>query len=202
MAQNVASNDHGQHAYMSYHEDGLLDLLVGLSVLLGGLYILVDLDIPLGGAWVVLWLPIWLSARKAITARRLPYVEIPQEQYAGMMRAATFVVITLTLAVFAGSIILLGHSTGSVPEWFVIGLRQYLTVVSGLLGALVLAIAGWLSKLNRLYAYALLTAVAFVGGYVLRAPTSLAVALVGGCITLWGLRMLAGFVRKHPIRSA
>ena len=71
MTNYVGTQERKEQAYVSYHEDGLLDLLIGLAVLLGGLYILVDLDIPLAGGWVVLWLPIWLSARKTITSRRL-----------------------------------------------------------------------------------------------------------------------------------
>lgn len=202
MTNYVGTQERKEQAYVSYHEDGLLDLLIGLAVLLGGLYILVDLDIPLAGGWVVLWLPIWLSARKTITSRRLPNVEISHEQYAGLMRAAVFVVITLVLLVFAGSLLLLGHSSGLVPSWFVTGLREHLTLVLGLVGAFVMTIAGWLSGLNRLFAYALLTAVAFAGTYSLQAPASLAVALVGGAVMVWGLVMLSRFVRSHPVQSA
>jgi hypothetical protein len=198
----IGTQERKEQAYMSYHEDGLLDLLIGLAVLLGGLYIFVDLDIPLGGVWVVLWLPIWLSARKTITSRRLPNVEVPHEQYARLMRAAVFVVLTLVLLVFAGSLLLLGHSSGLVPSWFVTGLREYFTLVLGLVGAFVMSIAGWLSGLNRLYAYALLTAVAFAGTYLLQAPAGLAVAVVGGVVMIWGLVMLSRFVRSHPVQSA
>ena len=201
MAQNVISGVHERRAYMRYHEDGLADLMIGLSVLLGGLYILADWDVPLGAVWVVLWLPLWLSAKKSITARRAPNVEISEKRYAGMMRAAAFVVIVLVLLVFAGSVLLWGQSTGAVPLWFETALREYLTVVLGLVGALVLAIAAWLSGLNRLYAYALLTAIAFVGSYLLHAPVALAVAVAGGTITLWGLAMLSRFVRSHPVQS-
>ena len=202
MVQNVGSRDREHQAYMSYHEDGLLDLMIGLAVLLGGLYLLVDWDIPLGAVWVVLWLPLWLSAKKSITGRRIPNVEISEERYAGMMKAATFVVITLVMLVFAGSLLLLGQSSGLVPSWFATGLREYLTAVLGLVGAFVITIAAWLSGLNRLYAYALLTAVAFVGSYLLQAPAGLAVAVVGGVGMLWGLVMLSRFVRSHPVQSA
>jgi len=198
----IGTQERKEQAYMTYHEDGLLDLLIGLAVLLGGLYMLVDLDIPLGGVWVVLWLPIWLSARKTITSRRLPNVEVPNEQYVGLMRAAVFVVFTLVLLVFAGSLLLLGHSSGLVPSWFVSGLREHLTLVLGLIGAFVMTIAGWLSGLNRLFAYALLTALGFAGTYWLQAPAGLAVAVAGGVVMIWGFVMLSRFVRSHPVQSA
>jgi len=202
MTHTLNSAVNQQRRYMSYHEDGLLDLLVGLGVLLGGLYMLVDWDIPLGALWAVLWLPLWLSAKKSITARRLPDVEISQERYAAMMKAGVFVVVALVLLVFAGLALLWGQSTGRVGEWLLAGLQAYLTLLLGLFLALVMVVAAWLSGLARLFAYALLTAVVFVGGHFLNVPAALPVALVGGFIMLWGLVVFARFVRSHPQQSA
>jgi hypothetical protein len=202
MTHSIGSREREGQAYLSYHQDGLLDLLVGFALLLGGIYVLVDLDIPLGAIWVVLWLPIWLSAKKSITARRIPDVEVSEHQDAGLMRAALFGVGALVLLVLAVLVVLWGQSTGSVPEWFLAGLRQYLAPVLGLLGALVLVIAAWLSGLNRLYAYALLTAVAFTGGYLLGAPFALAVTVVAAVVTVWGAVLLVRFVRTHPVQEA
>jgi len=202
MAQNVSSREREQGAYTSYRMDGLLDLLIGLAILLGGLTLLLDWDVSLGAVWVVVWLPAWLSATKLVTARRMTDTEVSREQYGGMMRAGVFVVVVLILAVFAGMGVLWGRSTGSLPAWFLPGLREYLRVVLGLLGTLVIAVAAWLSGLNRLYAYAALTAVVFVGGYLLNAPIALAVTVVGSIITLWGAVMLVRFVRTHPKQPA
>lgn len=202
MAQSINPGIDEQRAYMSHHMDGLLDLLVGLAIILGGLTLLLDSDVPLGAVWVVVCLPAWLAAKKSITARRMPDSEVSEEQYAGMMRAGAFVVVALVLAVFAGMVVLWGRSTGSVPAWFFEGLREYLIVVLGLFGALVIGVAAWLSGLNRPYAYAALTAVVFIGGYLLNAPIALAVAVVGGIVTVWGAVLPVRFVRRHPIQQA
>lgn len=201
MVQNVSSKEREQGAYAS-HMDGLLDLLVGLAVALGGLSMLLYWDVPFAAVWLVVWLPVWMSARKSIAARRMADVEASKEQYASMMRAGAFVVGILIVAVFAGMAVLWGRSSGSVPAWFLAGLREYLMVVLGLFGVLVIAVAGWLSGLNRLYAYAALTAVVFAGGYLLNAPIALAVTVVGSIITLWGAVMLIRFVRTHPQQPA
>jgi len=202
MAQNVGLKEREQRAYMRYYQDGVLDLLVGLGILLAGLTMLVDSDFPLPVLWVVLWVPVWMSAKKWITARRLPDVEVPKEHLAGMMRAGVFIVLMLVLALLAGMVVLWGRSTGSVPAGFLEGLREYLMVVLGVTGAFVMGVAAWLSGLGRLYAYAMLTAVAFVGGYLLHAPFALALTVVGGVITLWGGVMLVRFVRKYPKATA
>ena len=202
MVQYVDSKERKQRAYMRYYQDGLADLLIGLAILLAGLTMLVDWDIPLGAVWVVLWLPIWLSAKKAITARRIPDVQVSREQYSGTMKAGLFVTGMLVLAVMAGVVVLWGQRTGNIPSWFLTGLREYLMVVLGLFGALVMSVSAWLSGLKRLYAYGLLIAVVFVGGYLLNAPIPLSVTVVGSIIMLWGLGMGVSFVRKYPVQTA
>ncbi|MDH4207441.1 MAG: hypothetical protein OEV76_01050, partial [Anaerolineae bacterium] len=170
MTLNTGSTEGAGQPYMSYHQDGLLDLAIGVAVLLAGVFALVDLGLPLGAAWVVLWLPIWLSAKKSITARRAPDIEISKAQYEGLWRAAAFVIGALVLLVLAGLVVLWGRNAGFFPEEFVRALAERLMFVLGLVGALVFGVAAWLSGLVRLYVYAVLTAVAFVGGYLLGAP--------------------------------
>jgi len=201
MAQSVSLSEPEERAYMRYHQDGLADLLVGLGILLAGLNMLLDWDVSLGALWVVLWLPIWLSAKRSITARRIPDGQVSREQYSGMLRAGVFISGMLVLLVAAGMVALWGQEMGSTPAWFLAALREYLMVVLGLFGALILAVAAWLSGLNRLHAYALVTAVAFVGSYLLSAPIALAVAVVGGIVMAWGLGMLVRFLRKYPLQQ-
>ena len=68
----------------------------------------------------------------------------------------------------------------------------------GLLAALVFSVAAWLSRLNRLYAYGLLTAVVFIGGYLLGARLALAMTVVAAAVAAWGAVLLIRFVRRHP----
>ena len=201
MAQSVSLSEPEERAYMRYHQDGLADLLVGLGILLAGLNMLLDWDVSLGALWVVLWLPVWLSAKRSITARRIPDGQVSREQYSGMLSAGVFISGMLVLLVAAGMVALWGQEMGSTPAWFLAALREYLMVVLGLFGALILAVAASLSRLNRLHAYALVTAVAFVGSYLLNAPIALAVAVVGGIVTAWGLGMLVRFLRKCPLQQ-
>lgn len=198
MAQSVSLSEPEERAYMRYHQDGLADLLVGLGILLFGLNMLLDWDVPLAAVWVVLWVPIWMSAKKSITARRMHDAEVSMERYDGIRKAIAFVAAVLLLPLVAGLVVLWAHSRGTLPPWFLAGLREYLMIVLGLFGALVVAVAAWLSGLNRLHAYALVTAVALVGGYLLDAPIALAVTVVGAIVMLWGLGLLVRFVRKYP----
>jgi hypothetical protein len=201
MAQNVNTQRREDEAYMRYHEDGLVDTFVGIGVLFAGLMMLLDWEIPLGGAWVVIWLPLWLSAKRSITARRVPDIQVSSEQYSGALKAAVFMCSMLVLLVAAAMVVLWGQVSGNIPAWFMAGLREYLMVVLGLFGAVVMGAAAWLSGLKRLYAYALLTAVASVVGHLLGAPIALVVTLMGGVVALWGVVLLIRFARKYPVQQ-
>jgi hypothetical protein len=202
MTQHIGSREREGQAYLSYHQDGLLDLLVGLGLLLSGIYLLADLDVPLGAVWVVLWLPIWLAAKKSITARRCRDLQISDERDAGLMRAALFGVSVLVLLVGAVLVLLWGRNSGLISEGFISALGQNAMWALGLLAALVFSVAAWLSGLKRLYAYGLLTAVAFVGGYLLGARFALAMTAVATVVAAWGAVLLIRFVRTHPIQQA
>jgi hypothetical protein len=201
MTGDKSPTEHEQRAYMRYQQDGVADLFIGLGILLFGLSMLVDWDVSLASLWVVLWLPLWLSAKRSVTARRMREVDVSREQYAGMMRAGLFAAGVLLLGVMAVVVVLWGQKTGSTPGWFLAALGEYLMVVLGFVGAVVLSVAAWLSTLDRLHAYALLTAVAFIGGYLLNATIPLAVVVIGAVIMLWGLGMLVRFVREHPVEQ-
>jgi hypothetical protein len=201
MKDDIRMNERQHPAYMSYHEDGLLDLVLGLAILFAGIYALVDVGIPLGAAWVVLWLPIWLSAKKSITARRIPELGSSEQHYDGLWRAAGFVIAAVVLLVLAGLAVLWGRNAGLIPDQFVATLAEHLTLVVGLFAALIFGVAAWLSGLNRLYAYALLTVVAFVGAYLLGAPLALTVTLLAACVSVWGAVLLVRFLQTHPIQA-
>jgi hypothetical protein len=198
MAQSVSLSEREERAYTHYYQDGLAELFIGLGILFFCLTMLLDLDVPMASLWVVLWVPLWMSAKKSITARRMHDVEVSMERYDGMLKAGVFVAAVLLLPLVAGLVVLWGQKTGNTPAWFLAALREYLMIVLGLFATLVLAVAAWLSGLGRLYAYAVVTAVAFVGGHLLDAPIALAVTVVGGIVMLWGLGLLVRFVRKYP----
>ncbi len=201
MTQSLNSTIGQQRRYLSYHQDGLLDLLIGLGGLLSGIYLLADLEIPLGAVWVVLWLPIWLTAKKSITARRCRDLQISDERNAGLLKAALVSVSTLVLLVAAVLVLVWGRNAGLISEGFIAALGQNAMWALGLLAAVVFSVAAWLSGLNRLYAYGLLTTVVLVGGYLLGARLALAMTVVAAVVAAWGAVLLIRFVRTHPIHE-
>lgn len=198
MTQNLAANEKEQGAYRYCAHDGLWDILIGLSVLFAGLYMLLDISSAFIAIWVVLWLPAWRSAKKSITEPRMQYLQVSKEQHAGLIRAGVLSAGALLVVVVAVVAVLLAQATGRIPAWFLAWLEEYLIVVLGLLGSLVLVVAGWLSGVHRLYAYAVLTLIVLGVGYLLNTPAALAAALLGAIITLWGAVMLLRFVRRYP----
>ena len=68
-------------AYMSYHQDGLLDIFVGLYALAFGLGMIADKTLEFGfgtimpAILIAIVLPIWIEAKRKITMPRIGFVK-------------------------------------------------------------------------------------------------------------------------------
>ena len=65
--------------YFFYHQDGLLDILIGLLMLMAGASLLGGMFWMIG-AWVAIFVPLWISARRSITYPRVPEPEVSPDQ--------------------------------------------------------------------------------------------------------------------------
>jgi hypothetical protein len=180
-----------------YHDDGLLDIALGLALLLFGLAMILD-QTALVGVYVVLTLPAVMSAKRAITVPRMPYVDFtpaPQAERAMarvalMAAVAGAVLLTLGLLAFGLS--------GALPVWLLLWMRAYALVLFGMLVAGLLSVIGWVLGVGRLYGYAALMAVAFVSGHILDLATPLYVTALGAVILACAIAVLVRFVRRYP----
>jgi hypothetical protein len=180
-----------------YHDDGLLDIALGLALLLFGLAMILD-QTALAGVYVVLTLPAVMSAKRAITVPRMPYVDFVPAPHAE--RAMTRV--ALMAAVAGAALLTLGllvfGLSGTLPSWLLLWIRDYALVLFGVLVAGLLSVIGWALGVGRLYGYAALMAVGFVGGRWLGLTTPLYVAALGAVILSCGIAVLVQFVRRYP----
>jgi hypothetical protein len=166
-----------------YFGDGLLDIVVGLTLLSAGIAMMLDLA-ALIGVWVApLWL-IMLSAKKRITVPRM------SRSNATLSEPRMLRLLTASVALGLGLLLALGlivfSLSGALPElrvWF----RSFGGPLLGLLGAMGLAVAGWATDARRFYLYAALLVVAAASNYLISLPFPIYLALVGAAILVTGL---------------
>lgn len=190
-------------AYMSYHQDGLLDIFAGMYILGFGLGIFVDIiwDFGMGviifpGAFIAVALSIWVAAKRKITMPRIGFVKF------GPAGTTKLMAIFIGLAV-VGLGVALVFSVALQS-----GSRQWLDVIfqNGMLivgfGALAVCVLfGYSMGLKRLYAYGVLAAVTLVIGHFLDIFFAYILMALGATVMVVGFALLITFVKKYPLKG-
>lgn len=184
-----------RQAYMSYHEDGLIDIAIGF-VFLGWGVCLAIAPSGLIGLLGLIALAIWYLGKRFLTVPRIGIMKPSQRMQHRLNNLVVFL-IGLGLAALAG--VLLGILDGGDS------LADHSLGLLGLVIAFGIGVVAYLLHANRLYVYAVLLFVAFAGGEALNATVSsfdaflLSIILVGSLILLSGLVILIRFLRRYPL---
>jgi predicted small integral membrane protein len=190
-------------AYMSYHQDGLLDIFVGLYALAFGLGMIADKTLEFGfgtimpAILIAIVLPIWIEAKRKITMPRIGFVKFgtrgSNKLFAlllGLAVAGLGVFFLFTLATFQNG----------RPEWIDI-LFQYGMIWIGLGAAVIGSLFAYTMGLKRLHGYGLLSFALFASGYFLSIPFEYLLLVIGSIIIVSGAILLAQFVRRYPLQK-
>lgn len=194
MTKKTSLREIEKKTYMSYHQDGLIDLFVGIYVLFFGLGIflrsVVDFStwFVIPGIFPAIMVPIWISVKKQITMPRIGYVKFRS----GGANKLT--------AVFIGLIVVgLGVTTlawASVLRDIIV---SYSFIIIGIGAASISSLFAYTLGLNRLYAYGLLSLVLFITGDFITIPFEYSLLTIGLVIILNGLVLLTRFIKRYPL---
>jgi hypothetical protein len=190
-------------AYMSYHQDGLLDIFAGLYILAFGLgiYATIIWDYSFGlimpGALIAIIIPIWIAAKRKITIPRIGYVNFGIRGsnkltaiFIGMIVLGVGTLFTFTLVSSQG---------GSMQLRDLIFENGMLIVGLGTL--VVCALFGYSTGLKRLYAYGLSATIALVIGHFMGVFFAYILFAVSIMVMVTGVAVLINFVKKYPLKG-
>jgi hypothetical protein len=185
-----------RQAYLTYHQDGLLDIAFGLSILGIGLIFLTDGSL----GFLLSWMPfiLYLSLKRLVTVPRLGYVEFRRQQ---RDKGTLFILgLVLLLIIVVGGIFLLGalslwEGTPSEPGE---SIDQYIWMAVSGIGAVIIVGAVLALRLRRLIVYAALTAIMVIAGFLLDLNPAVYLLILGAVVLITGLVMLIRFLRKYP----
>jgi hypothetical protein len=194
-----------RRAYMSYHQDGLLDIFAGLYILGFGLGIFMDViwDFGFGviimpGGLIAVAFPIWIAAKRKITMPRIGFVKFGPEGgtskimaiFIGLAVAGLGAFFVFTLATFQG---------GS-RHWLDLIFQNGMLIVG--FGSLAVCILfGYSMGLKRLYAYGLLAMIVLVIGHFMGIFFAYILLALGITVITTGVALLIGFVKKYPLQG-
>jgi hypothetical protein len=205
MLRNDIIQTNPQENYLHYHDDGLLDILIGMGIFMIGLGMLTDISFVFLSIIPAIWIPVWRDAKKRYTAPRMKYLHFTEAQRSAARTKAFLTVLLLAgiLVFLAGAFaaVFWSQSTGVLPIWLQTLLKEYFWLFLGIFGAGVLSLIAWLYNLNRYFVYAALTLGIYTITYALKAPFWSSIVLTGGTITTCGSTVLLRFLREYPIEK-
>ena len=176
--------------YMSFFQDGLWDIFLGLFLLGWGFAIWLDF-FWLPGAIFVGFFWLVLGLKKKITYPRIGHAT-PTEQRNRTLRIAVAGVVVLVAVIVLLPVVARGE---------VQFLRNYFEFLFGSMIAIAVALIGYWWRIFRWYLYAGMVFLFFVFHQWADLSFSLSFVMPGGVITLCGLSTLYRFLRKYPIIS-
>lgn len=183
-----------QRTYKSYHQDGLIDMIIGLSFIGFGLNMAFD-----NSAFIFLaWLPIilYVPFKNRVTVPRIGYVK-----FTAPNRILFGAVIAGLLVLLLGIFVFLIAGPDQIPAPMNAWLKQYHMLLLGSITALFFAGAALITSITRLYTHAILIVAIFAVGTWLNIAPAIYVITTGLLIEVVGIWMLARFLRKYPVAS-
>jgi hypothetical protein len=188
MHENVDLKQIKKKVYMSYFQDGLWDILLGIYLIGWGISIWQDLVAVMGGMWVVIYFSV-LGIKRAVVYPRSGYIKLNESRKQHMR-----------MAILGAALFLLGFAVFGIfafntrPEW----LNDYFMFLLITMMAVVIALLGYWWRVTRWYGYSLITFTGAVGQQWLNMPPELGFFIPGGIIVIYGIGLFIGFMRKYP----
>jgi len=189
--------DAERKTYLSYFDDGILDIVAGLPVLSFGLGMLFDATL----LFIFTWLPIILfwPLKQAITLPRMGYVKFNPERRRKISKNMVLLFIAGTLSLLLGIVAFLGF------EGQAFDLREFMMeyglLVFGAVMAGAFVLISILFEIRRFMGYAALVFGGWLVPYLFAIEEGLSVAMAGGLISLIGLGILVRFLVNTPVPS-
>ena len=195
MKQNDQFKELAKKAYLNYHEDGVLDLIMGASCL--------GIAAFFGTGNIVFnmfsWMPIlfFMPLKNRITFPRIGYVKFDTRR-GRPAKLILLMTVTIVLGLFVlGTVFFLntGRVDPAVRSW----IGEHLILILGLLFAVILTMVAFTTSIRRLYAYAGIAAALFIASFVLRLAEFAGFLALGGVVFISGVVRVVRFLRKYPI---
>ena len=190
--QETATKRIQRKVYMSYFQDGLWDVVLGLFLLSWGFAVLFDLGWLPGVAFVVFFY-LALSLKQKSTYPRIGFSK-PAEHRKQMSRIVIAGAVTLLLGIMVFIIVI----AGGMPQL----LHDYFELLFGTMLAVVIGLIGYWWGIVRWYSYAGLVFVLAAFNQWLGLSFEMSFIIPGGVILLYGLIIFIRFLRKYPKVSA
>ena len=192
-----------KNTYISYNQDGLIDIFVGFYIFLFGAGILIH-TVTEFNTWFIIpaifpsvMVPIWISFKRRITIPRIGYVKF------GLRSANKLMAVFLGLTVAGLGVFMVFGLGGSMGQSWAIAVMDLIIsnsmIIIGVSAVLISSLFAYTMGLKRLYVYGLVTLVMFLVGHFMTIQFEYFLLTIGFAIVIYGLVLLRQFLQKYPL---
>lgn len=194
MSQEIDLKQIERKAYLSFYQDGIWDLFIGLAFIgmaVGVIYNNTGITalIPALGIVIVPGL------KKLITLPRLGYVKLSPAREGKIRKNISALVLLLTFTAVFGGIVFFAYTGNSGWQRWI---KSLALIPFGAVLSLIAGAVGFLYGIKRVLIYAVLILVIFVIGHILEFRPTFHFTVIGITMTLVGFALLIRFIGKYP----
>ncbi len=197
MGDKINLKEIERRAYLSYHGDGLVDILVGICLFIVSLYAYVEM-VWLAGSIVAVMTPTYMAMKKRHTFPRIGQVTFSKSRKGRSKNTYLFLIGMNIVFLLLGFLFWSAFSGDTQPQWMHLMIENY-ALVFGVVGAALWAVVGYITELTRFNRYAAATLVVLGSASFIPTPFIAHILLLSAIITVSGYLQFQSFKRKYPI---
>ena len=182
--------------YAFYHQDGIIDILIGCGILFAILCFLSEM-FWLSGAFVILALPLYTSIKQKITSPRIGFVKFGQKGQHRTLFILTILIGNILLLFFLGLFLY----RNSIPLWITENLTAYPSLILGGIACILTLLTALISGIKRFYFYAAAILISFILSQIVPIPLWISSTIIGILFVLTGTIKLVNFIQKYPLKE-
>jgi len=183
-----------RRVYLSYHQDGLIDLIMGgvllsLSLII---WLLPEFWFVLIGGFIVMTTA-YAAAKKAITFPRVGYVEFSQVR----RKKTQYIFLAFIVITVFGNIL-------TIIAWMFPALgilifeSAFTLLIIGVIGGGILAFIGYISEIWRFYLYGIIFLSSAVFTFFVPSLAVFPLIVLGSVMIIFGSILLYRFIQRYP----
>lgn len=194
----LRSDESARRLYMSYIDDGVIDMFAGWTIFFAGLMMFTDM-VWMAGASVAIFLPIVWSVKETVTMPRVRLEEVDRAASRRTGRMLIGFLIAGLLVFLLGLVVFLLIDN---PELTTINRDVVLYGAAGLVGLTVLGllvVVGAVHRAPRWYVYAIAVTLFASLAWVLKIGLPWLLIASGVMMIVTGTVYMIRFLRNHPV---
>jgi len=197
MGERIDLDEIERRAYLSYHEDGLIDIVLGIGLFIASLWAYVEMIYLMGGMIVSLT-PMYMGMKKKYTFPRIGEVTFSTNRTRRSQNSMTFLVIMNVIGVLGALVFWMPFSGDTRPQWMLLMIDNF-PVVLGIAGGVIWAVVGYITDLTRFYRYSAATLVVIGSANFISTPFIAHMLLLSVIVLVSGYMQLRSFMNKYPL---